>query len=318
MTKDITFICDDNYCLPTAVCIRSVIDNYHGSLTIHVCTFELSEDNVKLLESLSTDEIHVVVDKFYKADYSDKTDKISQKSHVTPTALIKFELPNYFSTLDTILYLDSDIVVKGNIKELLDTDIENSYIAASYEFWDHINRLKYKLKRSVSTSFYFNSGVMLLNLKKMREDKVTEQLWYYKLNKAKTTLMDQESLNAVCSKTAVRLPIRWNFNPIFLNTSLLCEINKVYGCNYNDIMQLNEDARIIHYVGKPDKPWVYKNARMRDYWDNYYDKVFPKKELQLVVYERKKRKRYEAMIDIVRKFGFYGLICNVIYNLKNK
>ncbi|MBO7605742.1 MAG: hypothetical protein J6S61_04695 [Elusimicrobiaceae bacterium] len=177
------------------------------------------------------------------------------------------------SRQSSLLYLDSDIIVKGSIVELLNTDISGCYIAASYEFYCHLDRIRYSLHRSVSNDFYFNSGVMLLNLKRMREDSISESLWNYKLNKSKTKLMDQESLNAVCGLKSISLPIIWNFNPRFLSRKLLTEINKVYLTDYVSIDELEHDIKIIHYVGKPDKPWIYSTAHMRYYWDVIYKRL---------------------------------------------
>ncbi len=320
-TKDIVFICDDNYCMPTAVCIQSIIDNLNtieDAITIHVCTFNLNTYNVSLLQNLSCGLVTVVVNFFDAKSYKERIESISQKSHVTPTALIKFELANYFSGLDYLLYLDSDMIVKGDLSELLNIDLGKSYIGASYEFYDHINRISYSLKRSVSKVFYFNSGLMLLNLKAMRQNNIPEQLWYYKLNKAKTTLMDQESLNAICSSGTLHLPIKWNFNPIFLQDSFLNEINKVYGTNYSDTKQLENDAAIIHYVGSTDKPWNYKTARLRSYWDKYYRIIFKEIPLNFKEIEEIKRSKIEALRDKLHKHGLWGLFCNLIYLFNQK
>ena len=223
MTKDIAFICDDNYCLPTAVCIQSIVDNYlsRDILNIHVCTFGLNQQNNKRINCLGSENVKVIINVFNEKCLESQLKTILQKSHVTPTALIKFELPNYFSDLDTILYMDSDIVVKSDFLELLQLKIDNYYLAASSEFFEYLRMIQNSLRRKPSDLFYFNSGVMLLNLRKMREDHISDMLWDYKLNKTKTKLMDQESLNAICSSNTLHLPIKWNFNPIFNNLILI-------------------------------------------------------------------------------------------------
>lgn len=321
MTKDIVLICDDNYCMPTAVCIQSIIDNISRDftqLTIHVCSFGLSGENVSKLQSLSTERIIVFVDVFNEAQYKEKINSISQKSHVTPSALIKFELANYFKQIDTLLYLDSDIVAKADLSELLKLDIGESYLAASYEFWRHLIRINYTLKRTVSHEFFFNSGVMLLNLKKMREDDVPEKLWFYKLNRAKTTLMDQESLNAVCSSMAFHLPVKWNFNPYFLKQRFIPELNKVYGTDYKTIEQMEDDAYIIHYVGAADKPWKYESAQLRKYWDNAYMNAGYNKQLDLKIAEIPELSRFESIKIKIKTYGLAGFVCFIINKILKK
>lgn len=315
--KHIALICDDNYCLPTGVCIRSIINNNstNTEYLIHVCSFSLSNENISWLESISTEYVQVKVDLFKKELFEDRLICISQRSHVTPTALIKFELANYFSSLDSILYLDSDIVVKGDLLELFETDISKSYLAASYEFWKHVERISYSLSHKVRDLSYFNSGVMYLNLSFMREDSVPDKLWDYKLNKAKTTLMDQESFIAVCGQQMKQLSICWNFNPAFLKASYIQEINRVYHTNYLDCQQMLDDVNIIHYVGKNDKPWVYKNARLREFWDIPYNEMPGVRNLELREYTVEHRSKWKSMRDKVHNHGIIGLICNIIYNI---
>lgn len=321
MTKDIVLISDDNYFLPTIVCIRSIIDNaclIDGDFVIHVCSFSLLGENINKLRALSTDRINVVVDLFNADDYSDKINQISQKTHVTPTALIKFELPHYFDHLDSLLYLDGDIIVKDNLGSLLSQDVDSYILAATYDFLCHFNRIRYTLHRTVSDEFYFNSGVMLLNLKKMRELNIPDKLWDYKINKSKTKLMDQESLNAVCGYSVLHLPIKFNFNPRFFGAQFVKEINKVYDTDYTNETDLSKDIRIIHYVGHIDKPWIYEDAKMRTYWDDSYGKIEWGDSLALISSSKKKISTMTMIRDKIRNHGIFGTLCYLCYLLRVK
>ena len=321
MTKDIVLICDDNYCLPTIVCIQSIIENadvQNDGITIHVCTFGLSEENLEMLRRMDSESIKIVIETFDQEVVRNRIQHIIQKSHVTPSALIKFELPHYFNQLDSILYLDSDTIVKGNLQDLLKQDVSNNYLAASYEFWEHLRRIRYTLHRSVSPYFYFNSGVMLMNIKKMRENRIPDKLWEYKLYQAKTTLMDQESLNAVCGKKTLPLSIQWNFNPAFLHMEYLREIKKVYGEEYCTTHELESEVKIIHYVGKKDKPWIYQSAHLREYWDIAYCAssctipLLDRKEEQV------RRSFFTQLKYKLSTQGIYGTFCYAFYLIEQK
>lgn len=313
----IALITDDNYCLPTLVCIKSIINHCSESYNyiIHVCTLGLEEANITKLQELSTANVSVVVDLFNGGLYEEKTKYISQQTHVTPTALIKFELPNYYSCLDKLLYLDGDIIIKDNIDELLKLDISNYYVAASYEFWAYLTAIRYTFRRKFS--FYFNSGVMLLNLKKMRDNNIPDLLWDYKLHQTKTKLMDQESLNAVCGKDAYPLPIKWNFNPVFLDHQYLPHINRIYGSGYGTLKDLENDVSIIHYVGKSDKPWIYRNALLRKYWVACYISLKDVEQINLVDYIPPKRTAIAKLIAKIKQYGFIGTFLFFMFRLKN-
>lgn len=317
--KHIALITDDNYCFPTLVCIKSLINNTvdYSDYVIHVCTFGLDDANVTKLRSLSTRNVDVVIDLFNGAQYEEKLKQISQKTHVTPTALIKFELPNYFSELDTLLYLDGDIIIKNKIDALLERRLGDAYLAGSYDFHSRLNKINYSFKRDYE-DFYFNSGVMLLNLEVMRKDDITEKLWYYKIHHAKTRLMDQESLNAVCGHDAVPLSLVWNFNPVFFNEKYLAEINNVYKTSFKDVKELEDSVNIIHYVGKPDKPWIYKDATFRQYWDRALDSYDDSIKLQLKTFERITPSFIESSKSKISLFGVKGFLCFLINRLRKR
>lgn len=313
-------ICDDAYALPTAVCIRSIITSadVNSAFTVHVCTFGLNEENILLFENLSTPNVEIQVHSVPKSLIEEKVAGVSQKTHVTKTALIKLELPNYFRELDTLLYIDSDIIIKGALDELFETSLDGYYLAASFEYWIHYNNVKYGLSKNKRDVFYFNSGVMLLNLEKMREDDISEKLWDYKLNCTKTKLMDQECLNAVCHDAVKPISIKWNFNPIFLQEDQIAGINAVYGETYDNCEQLLQDVRIIHYVGKQDKPWVYNTACLKEFWMKNYVATEGLPELILKSAEIKKQNFFKSSLTKIRQFGFNGYVYFLFALLKKK
>lgn len=314
MIRDIVLICDDNYTLPTAVCINSIVRNsgIEDGLTIHVCTFSLSQSNVTLLEDCGSKRMPVIIHMLDYSNYQALVSQITAKSHVSKAALIKFELPNIFEELDGLLYIDSDIIIKDNITELLSLNLSDCYLAASYEFWREVCMNKYEFFKNRDL-FFFNSGVMLLNLKKMREDNITEKLWEFKIKRAVTTLMDQESFNAVCGFNTLQLSIKYNYNPIFTNDAYIHMINRRYKESYTSSRAMFNDVKIIHYVGKSDKPWVYKTARHRKYWDDCYD-VYKFGELNLTEFVSKKS-LYSHIKDIYNRYGIMGFISFMSYKV---
>lgn len=319
-TRHVALICDDNYCFPTIVCIQSLINNaVNNNYIVHVCTFGLSEANVNKLKMLNSEHVTIEVNIFNYSLYEERLKQVSAKTHVSPTALIKFELPNYFSNLDSLLYLDSDIIIKDSVDSLFDTKLDTYYLAASYDFFRRLNKINYSFKRDYD-DFYFNSGVMLLNLKLMRDDDVTSKLWYYKMNCTKTKLMDQETLNAICGNKALSLSLIWNFNPVFCNKRYLEEINNVYNENFFNIEELEKNVKIVHYVGKPDKPWIYKKASFRKYWDSAF-KTYnsdSKLTLHLQEYRAERPTKIQSIRSKIKLFGITGLMCFIVNSIFKK
>lgn len=268
MKYNIAYICDDNYAMPTYVSMASVKNNLGGrECNIHVVTVGLSDDSKKEFYRFETDKFHVNIHEIDLSFYEKKIAQISQKSHVTPTALLKFELPNILEETDKVLYLDSDVIVKNNIDELLNYPIGNLYAVCAPELWKLVH------KENTDNGYYFNSGVMLLNLQQLREDKISLKLWEEKIrisNSNTSKTMDQDTLNNVLGKRISLIPVKYNFNPYFAQKRYLKLVNYFNDHIYDSMKSLTEDIRIIHYVGREDKPWIYSSARMAEFWDTNY------------------------------------------------
>ena len=71
-----------------------------------------------------------------------------------------------------LLYLDTDVYAYDNIDELYDTNVDGKYAAVVLDVSAQ-SFAKDELERT-KVSKYFNAGVMLLNLDKIREDKVDD------------------------------------------------------------------------------------------------------------------------------------------------
>lgn len=121
----------------------------------------------------------------------------NEKSFYTPYASLRLLLPHY-NLGDKLLYLDSDVMCCSDIAELYDVDI------ADYEFAavrDHMGRHFY-------SKDYFNSGVMLLNIKRIKETGLFERAAMLVKTK-KMLLEDQHALNKNASAKLL-LPRKFN------------------------------------------------------------------------------------------------------------
>lgn len=142
---------------------------------------------------------------------------------------------------DSALYLDADLVILLDILTLKNFEFEGAILAAVYGCvisWAldgsfFINHLKWSPNES-----YFNSGIVLFNLKKWREANI-EAKWKELAEKYPEDLIshDQTLLNAVCEGHFARLSTQFN-NPWYPG----------------DEKPEGADVSIIHFVGSP-KPW---------------------------------------------------------------
>ena len=99
---------------------------------------------------------------------------------------------------DKIIYLDTDIMINGDIKQLFNIDISNYELGVVKDRYG-----KVFIKRT-----YFNSGVLLMNMKKIKETKLFDRVKEMCLEK-KMMFPDQSALNKCC-KRKLYLPRKFN------------------------------------------------------------------------------------------------------------
>lgn len=259
--------------MPTRVAISSLKRHIRKSsgqeYTCHVFAFELSGKAISSFEELSEQFFSVVVHIVDYEAYRGKMEQVFQRTHVTKSALLKFELPNLLPDCEKLLYMDSDIVFKNDISAVFSIDISDSYMAAVPEFWEYYDSIRYCWRKKLDSVSTFNAGFMLYNVPKMLKDGIPEQLWQKKMS-VKTMLMDQACLNMVVGENFHRLPMRYNFNTMFQASFNIPHINYVYQTDYKSLKEFVEDVATVHYCCYGGKPWIFSGIAMGEHWIDEY------------------------------------------------
>ena len=149
--------------------------------------------------------------KYYNANnYSDfvtTMDKIAKMTEVGPLACIRCWFPDILKDLDKVIYLDIDILVRKPLDELWNLDIENYYIAAVEDL--NIRLFWQSCFVGIEEEEYINSGVLLMNLKKMRQDNLVKKMKFL-LTTVELKFLDQDALNIACNKKIYYIDTRFN------------------------------------------------------------------------------------------------------------
>ena len=202
---NICFITDKNYAVPTGVAIESLVKNCNKDTqyNLYVIAVDTDKKVADKLKKLKTNNVNIdVINTENIYDYIQTTHQ-----HVSKAAMIKFNIPNMFPDLDKILYLDGDMLFFDDLYDLYNTNIENKYAAVVADMKAMLcgaHHTKLGLKK------YFNSGMMLLNLKKMRQDNITDKLLYAKQHDEYKHFMDQDALNKVFDENLVYVSLKYN------------------------------------------------------------------------------------------------------------
>lgn len=179
-------------------------------------------------------------------------------------------------SVDRVIYIDSDTLFLGKAKELYDIELSEDYLfAAVRDLWPVEYNSVIGLKRD---ELYFQSGIMLINLKKWREEQCENKI----LNHINTlsnyyALHDQDILNICFRGNIQTLPVK--FGMVYLlrayNARQILEFSGKDEEHYYKEKEINEAKKkpyVIHFSGDFfGRPWIYPKAcadsRM---WYSYY------------------------------------------------
>lgn len=266
------FITDETYLMPTYVAIHSLVKNRDPDRVydIYVVLSDVETSAHALLKGLGTTNVNIHI---RPSDINFSRYRITKKDfHVSPTAILKFELPGILPHLDKVLYLDGDILINSGLTELFDVDVTGEYAAVVEDIKP---KLKYQpsilKKLNISRHRgYFNSGVMLLNLAAMRRDDITRRLFDYREN-GLNFFMDQDALNVVFGDEVKYLSWKSNLLVTLEPEFSLAEIAKEYGerDHYESFAEMVASSHITHFASKY-KPWKGVQSGHAHLWNGYY------------------------------------------------
>ena len=199
----------------------------------------IEDDNIPYLDYKEVEFININKTKEYiTKDSPNYNTKYSKMSYIRC----------YFTKLlkcDKILYVDVDTLVVDNIEELWNIDLKDNVIAGIHEPGEWNKHLwTYGLDDK-----YINSGVLLMDLKKIREEKLDESMIYL-LNHKQFAFPDQDVINLVC-----RNRIHY--------------LDNIY--NSSETTGIVDNAKIIHYI-RGNKGWINKSLRS-DIWSKYHKEM---------------------------------------------
>lgn len=177
--------------------------------------------------------------------------------------IAQFLLP---SNIERILWLDSDIIIKGNLFDFYHQDINNLSMVACENMGESKDGINNRRRLNLPNNYtYFNAGVLLLNIKYLRENTSMEEiLTFCQHNKDIIKLQDQDVLNMLYHKNV----------SIFKDQLYNCLVNSPEDFISADIC---EKTNVIHYAGIM-KPWKY---RWQDKYSQYYWQIKAKEGMKL-------------------------------------
>lgn len=251
----IAFCCDDCYITPASVMLESLLkNNRNRHIIAHTFTDDLNETSIEALRKLMESyQGELVTHQLPTVAVNTMKNAPLAWEYLSAAAYYRLVLPYVLDeSVERVLYLDCDIMVRKNLEEYYDCSMKDSYVAGSHDIEEeqHSKRL--------NLPFYINSGVLLMNTKEIKQNFSLEKMLSETnrlMNQDEITCGDQDIINVLFHEKVFFLPDSFNFQRC---------IHKKYVLQHKE--EVNK-AAVVHFITS-DKPWfsTYVFPYTREYY----------------------------------------------------
>ena len=274
---NIIYASDDNYAPLLTVAMTSVCENNNVPIKFFILDNEIKPKNKSFLKNLEEKYDNV---KIIFIELSDLEDRLNLPKFQTE-GILSMNITAYsrlFMSLllpediDKVLYLDCDTLVLKSLEELWDINIEN-FMCAGVE-----DPAPIALKETIgfkAEDTYINSGVLLINLKKWRENNIVDDfLKFLKEYEGKAFHHDQGIINGVLKGQILKIHPKFNLLGHFDGKKDINTVLKWNGCSY----YYDKDTLI-----EAEQNTVIRHAKVWEFAEEYekYIEISDVKERQI-------------------------------------
>ena len=186
---NICYITDNNYVQHTLVSIASLVSTKYPDSKYRIIVICNNVDARKKKMFMAFQQENVIVDllDYDNTTYSKKSYELS--SYISSATYIRLYLPSILHDIDKVLYLDGDTIIQKDLTSLYHTDIESNSVAGVLDYgvvicshaWSEMDYIRNTLSNYANT--YINAGVLLINLKYLRNNNAEEKFHSLYLNR---------------------------------------------------------------------------------------------------------------------------------------
>ena len=279
--------------LGTSMCSLFDKNEGFGEITVYVLSMGLSEESRDSLKKIA-DRYHRSLIFLEMGDLKDRFDYEVDLGGYDISIMLRLFMGEMLPMeVERVLYLDCDTVVAQSLKRLWKEELGENIVGAVME-----PTIYREVKESIGLGqedAYYNSGVLLVNLKRWRREQVQQQLLdFWKGKGGKLFASDQDVINGTLRGRIRTLPPKYNFftNYRYFSYRTLVQHTCTYrGVTKAELASAKRHPVIIHYMGD-ERPWIAGNLNhYRRAYERYLAKTpwagMPKekgKELYMLAY----------------------------------
>lgn len=264
----IFWACDRNFVKYTIVSLRSVMANAskeyrYKAYILHTDIQPEMQDRIKTMCEEHFEICFVDV----KTYLDTVSDHLPIRDYYSKTTYYRMFIAEMFPEYEKAIYIDSDTIVLGDMAELYHKDLKDFYVGAAHEqvmmqtdvYGDYAEKVL-----GIDRNNYFNAGLLLINCKAFRENKILEQFVELLDEYTFVVTQDEDYLNLLCKDKVLWLEQQWNM--------------EVFG----EIPYREDTFKVLHYI-MVSKPWHYEDCRFGEYFWQYARETFVYAEIRQVL-----------------------------------
>lgn len=268
ITIPIAFAFDCNLIFPASVCLSSLLENANDETFYDIYILHSRDEDIERSELNRLPLFYTncriqyrTVDGFFDSAYEIRG--------ITTPAYYRLLIPELIPEYDKVIYSDVDVIFRMDLSELYSMDMSDNYLAATRDVGlnlskDGVDYIDSMTELEVGN--YLQSGFIMLNSKKIREDGLVAK--FKEQAKRKLKFQDQDILNIVCKGKVKFLSLEYNMTDYSFYYAMK-ERELLYKW-FDDIAISNAVANgNLHFNGH--KPWK-KYCVNFDIWWEYYRK----------------------------------------------
>ena len=281
---NIVYSSSEYYLRPTLVSVFSLLKNSRKSHTIF------------LLSSGVCDKSKAVFTNLVQSMGS--IPEILEIDTVLESKAIEFNLPkmrNNYSTyarlflseildVESVLLIDSDTLVVGEVEDILDEITDDGVMFAARDFVIS-NKYSRHEDAELSSSNYFNMGILFVNLKNWREQNLTSIIKNSYDHTHTLKIADQTIVNKYLSQFITEIGLRFNWYTYFrydFSYEFYCrQNNKTAFVSEGEYEYSRANPVVIHFIGTWfERPWFKSNiCDGKELYLTYWNELFLESDL---------------------------------------
>lgn len=284
----------------------------HDIYDIVILTNNISKNNIAHLKKLENYKSNTHI-RVHDIGYLVKDYEFKANNHVSVETFYRLFIPILFKHYDKIIFLDSDLIIKRNIVDILnECNLEYTinatrdpdYISQFYSI-PKVNKYTKKVIKLENVENYFQAGVLVFNVRLFNERYSVKKLLDFASSR-EFMYVDQDVMNYFFKDDVYYLDMKWNC----MTDCAGQRKENIRLFAPKDIYQLYLDTRkspyIIHYAGFL-KPWDYP-------WEDFADEFWKvaKKTIfyEIILYRMmyKQSEQISFRIKLLKKFHKIGYI----------